>query len=211
VPVHVKEPERLGPGGSVPPSQRHHQVLSLAGGGELASPSSPPPRPLPPRGTGSGSTASGSPAAAVSSSCWPGTLPWLGWAVRQASPTSSPSPAREAATRPSELRKLNVDTPVAAAICRSVWPAASSSPIRAASLGVSFDAHCRQHPGLYVSSPGPRTMCRYKSSACLASATAARMEWTLSFPRMFRMWVRSVCTDRHSRSAISSVFMPRMR
>jgi hypothetical protein len=35
-----------------------------------------------------------------------------------------------AATRPSALRTLNVDTPVAAAISRSVTPAASSPVIR---------------------------------------------------------------------------------
>ena len=35
---------------------------------------------------------------------------------------------------------MNVDTPAAAAIWRSVWPAASSPAIRAASAGVSLDA-----------------------------------------------------------------------
>ena len=45
-----------------------------------------------------------------------------------------------AGTRPSALRTLNVDTPVAAAISRSVAPAASSAVIRAASSGVSFEA-----------------------------------------------------------------------
>jgi hypothetical protein len=43
-------------------------------------------------------------------------------------------------TRPSAARTVNVETPVAAAICRSVCPAASSPAIRAASAGVSFDA-----------------------------------------------------------------------
>jgi hypothetical protein len=43
-------------------------------------------------------------------------------------------------TRPSAARPVNVETPVAAAICRSVCPAASSPAIRAASAGVSFDA-----------------------------------------------------------------------
>jgi hypothetical protein len=36
--------------------------------------------------------------------------------------THRAAPTRAAATRPSALRTLNVDTPVAAAICRSVWP-----------------------------------------------------------------------------------------
>ena len=36
VPVHVEEPQRLGPGGGVPAGQRHDQVAGLAGGGELA-------------------------------------------------------------------------------------------------------------------------------------------------------------------------------
>ena len=45
-----------------------------------------------------------------------------------------------AATRPSALRTLNVDTPVTAAISLSLAPAASSSRIRAASSGVSFEA-----------------------------------------------------------------------
>ena len=43
-------------------------------------------------------------------------------------------------TRPSALRTLNVDTPVAAAISPKVAPAASSSRIRAASSGVSLEA-----------------------------------------------------------------------
>ena len=49
-------------------------------------------------------------------------------------------PRPRAATRPSALRTLNVDTPVAAAISLRVAPAASSSRIRAASSGVSFEA-----------------------------------------------------------------------
>ena len=44
------------------------------------------------------------------------------------------------ATRPSALRTLNVDTPVTAAISRSVAPAASSPAIRSTSSGVSFEA-----------------------------------------------------------------------
>jgi hypothetical protein len=38
------------------------------------------------------------------------------------------------------VRTLNVDTPVAAAISLNLAPAASSSRIRAASSGVSFEA-----------------------------------------------------------------------
>ncbi len=58
-------------------------------------------------------------------------------------PSSSAAPAAArvpAATRPSALRTLNVDTPVAAAICRRVAPAASSPVIRSTSSGVSFEA-----------------------------------------------------------------------
>jgi hypothetical protein len=69
------------------------------------------------RGTGSGCTGSGSPAA---------------------TPTAAPCPAD--GTRPSALRTLNVDTPVAAAISRSVAPAASSPAIRSTSSAVSFEA-----------------------------------------------------------------------
>ena len=47
---------------------------------------------------------------------------------------------RGPAAWPSAARMVNVETPVAAAICRSVCPAASSPAIRAASAGVSFDA-----------------------------------------------------------------------
>ncbi|HJY58750.1 MAG TPA: hypothetical protein VJ418_20430 [Streptosporangiaceae bacterium] len=49
-------------------------------------------------------------------------------------------PRPRAATRPSALRTVNVDTPVAAAISLRVAPAASSSPIRAASCAVSLEA-----------------------------------------------------------------------
>jgi hypothetical protein len=70
------------------------------------------------------------PGAGVRAGC---PLPW---------PASPPArgawpPGR---TRPSAAQTVNVETPVAAAICRSVCPAASSPAIRAASAGVSFDA-----------------------------------------------------------------------
>ena len=45
-----------------------------------------------------------------------------------------------AATRPSALRTLNVDTPVAAAISLRVAPAASNPAIRCTSCGVSLEA-----------------------------------------------------------------------
>jgi hypothetical protein len=70
------------------------------------------------------------PGAGVRAGC---PLPW------PASPPAAGAwpPGR---TRPSAARTVNVETPVAAAICRSVCPAASSPAIRAASAGVSFDA-----------------------------------------------------------------------
>ena len=77
----------------------------------------------PSRGTGSGSTAT------AASSSPPGAV-FPGHDGR----------GHPRATRPSALRTLNVDTPVAAAIWRSVAPAASSPAIRAASSGVSFEA-----------------------------------------------------------------------
>ena len=79
----------------------------------------------PSRGTGSGSTGT--------------TAPWPASSSPAARPALSAGRPR-AATRPSALRTLNVDTPVAAAISRSVAPAASSPAIRAASSGVSFEA-----------------------------------------------------------------------
>jgi hypothetical protein len=55
-------------------------------------------------------------------------------------------------------RAVNVETPVAAAICRSVCPAASSPAIRAASAGVSLDAPFGQrrerHAVMQISPPG---------------------------------------------------------
>ena len=53
---------------------------------------------------------------------------------------TKPAGRLPAGTRPSALRTLNVDTPVAAAISRSVAPAASSPAIRSTSSGVSFEA-----------------------------------------------------------------------
>ena len=82
----------------------------------------------PSRGTGSGSTGT-APRPASSS---PATGPALSSAAHAA---GRPDP-----TRPSALRTLNVDTPVAAAISRSVAPAASSPVIRSTSSGVSFEA-----------------------------------------------------------------------
>jgi len=63
-------------------------------------------------------------------------------ATRPALPAAVPAaaPCPRAATRPSALRTLNVDTPAAAAIWLSLAPAASSSRIRAASCGVSLEA-----------------------------------------------------------------------
>jgi hypothetical protein len=69
------------------------------------------------RGNGSGSIGSGSPAA-----------------------TPSPAACPADGTQPSALRTLKVDTPVAAAIWRSVAPAASSPAIRSTNCGVSFEA-----------------------------------------------------------------------
>jgi len=70
------------------------------------------------------------PGAGVRAGC---PLPW---------PAAPPTAAawQPGRTRPSAARMVNVETPVAAAICRSVCPAASSPAIRAASAGVSFDA-----------------------------------------------------------------------
>ena len=85
----------------------------------------------PSRGTGSGSTGTAAPGRWSSS-------PATRLALPAAAPAAAPRP--RAATRPSALRTLNVDTPVAAAISLRVAPAASSSPIRAASSGVSFEA-----------------------------------------------------------------------
>jgi hypothetical protein len=74
------------------------------------------------------------PGAGVRAGCplpWPASLRTAG-----ASPPAAGAwpPGR---TRPSAARTVNVETPVAAAICRSVCPAASSLAIRAASAGVS--------------------------------------------------------------------------
>ena len=59
---------------------------------------------------------------------------------RAASVFGGPRCGPSAGTRPSALRTLTVDTPVAAAISRSVAPAASSPAIRSVSSGVSFEA-----------------------------------------------------------------------
>ena len=84
----------------------------------------------PSRGTGSGSTGTAAP--------WPASPSPASWpALSPAAPAAGRPPG---ATRPSALRTLNVDTPVAAAISRSVAPAASSPAIRSTSSGVSFEA-----------------------------------------------------------------------
>jgi hypothetical protein len=56
--------------------------------------------------------------------------------------------------RPSALRTLNVDTPLATAICRSVAPAASSPAIRSTSCRVSFEAPSA-HGGPASARPSP--------------------------------------------------------
>ena len=116
------------PGQRIPRAGREHRA------GALAEQAPPGQRPLPSRGTGSGSTG-------ISSSWSRGPGPGAARPASAPSPALvlAGSPARGAGTRPSALRTVNVDTPVAAATCRSVCPAASSSPIRAVSSAVSFD------------------------------------------------------------------------
>ena len=79
--------------------------------------------------TGSGSTGTAAPAPTP-----PSPAPWPGLSSAALAPTGCPL-----ATRPSVLRTLNVDTPVAAAVWRNVWPALCSPAIRFNSYGVSFE------------------------------------------------------------------------
>jgi hypothetical protein len=72
---------------------------------------------------------------------------------------------------------VNVETPVAAAICRSVCPAASSPAIRAASAGVSFDAPF-----------GPRRAGTSPATPPQASAWSHRQKVAGSTPNASATW-----------------------
>ena len=92
----------------------------------------------PPRGTGSGSTGSGSRWPAPARSCSPGALSPAASRPASSSPPAAssrrrPGPAARGGIRPSALRTLNVNTPVAAAFWCRLLPAASSPAIRAPS------------------------------------------------------------------------------
>ena len=122
------------------------------------------------------------PGAGVRAGC---PLPW------PASPPAAGAwpPGR---TRPSAARTVNVETPVAAAICRSVCPAASSPAIRAASAGVSFDA-------LF----GPRRTGTSPATPPQASAWSHRQMVAGSTPNASATWPCDAARSRTSCTAAS--------
>ena len=95
-------------------------------------------------------------------------------------------------TRPSAARTVNVETPVAAAICRSVCPAASSPAIRAASAGVSFDAPF-----------GPRRTGTSPATSPQSSAWSHRQMVAGSIPNASATWPCDAARSRTSCTAAS--------
>ena len=114
-----------------------------------------------------------------------------GAGVRAASPPAAGAwpPGR---TRPSAARTVNVETPVAAAICRSVCPAASSPAIAAASAGVSFDAPF-----------GPRRTGTSPATPPQASAWSHRQMVAGSTPNASATWLCDAARSRTSCTAAS--------
>ena len=87
---------------------------------------------------------------------------------------------------------MNVDTPVAAATCRSVFPAASSSTIRAASADVSFDAPF-----------GPRRAGTSPATPAEATAWSHRQRVAGSTPNASATWPCDAARSRTSCTAAS--------
>ena len=87
---------------------------------------------------------------------------------------------------------MNVDTPVAAAICRSVCPPASSPAIRAASPGVSFDAPL-----------GPRRAGTSPATPPEVSAWSHRQTVAGSTPNASATWPCDAARNRTSCTAAS--------
>ena len=131
------------------------------------------------------------PGAGVRAGCplpWPASPPAAG----ASPPAAGASPPAAGAwppgrTRPSAARTVNVETPVAAAICRSVWPPASSPAIRAASPGVSFDAPL-----------GPRRTGTSPATPPQASAWSHRQMVAGSTPNASATWPCGAARSRDS-------------